>query len=149
SRQATPGRTEPLRVTIMTGDGVEHEAVMKISAGIELGAEALMNEMLGSLIAADAGLAVQEPFFVELTAEFCASIPFPAMQARLVSSCPLAFASLDAGKQWRGWNATDRISPSRFSQASSNSLGFPILTEYTGTLRLPPIALNPRASLMF
>jgi hypothetical protein len=113
SRQAAPGRTEPLRVTIMTDDGAEHEAVMKISTGIELGTEALMNEMLGSMIAADAGLSVQEPFFVELTAEFCASIPFPAMQARIASSCPLAFASLDAGKQWRGWNATDRISPAQ------------------------------------
>ena len=38
SRQAAPGRTEPLRVTVMTDDGVEHEAVMKISTGMELGA---------------------------------------------------------------------------------------------------------------
>ena len=38
---------------------------MKVSTGIELCAEALMNEMLGSLISADAGLTFQEPFFVE------------------------------------------------------------------------------------
>jgi hypothetical protein len=49
SRQAVPGRTQPLRVTILTDDGVEHEAVMKISTGMELGTEALMNEMLGSV----------------------------------------------------------------------------------------------------
>jgi hypothetical protein len=46
---------------------------MKISAGIELGIEGLVNEMLGSLVAADVGLSVQEPFFVVLDAEFCAS----------------------------------------------------------------------------
>lgn len=113
SRRATPGRTEPLRVTILTDDGVEHEAVMKVSTGIELGTEALMNEMLGSLIAYDVGLHVQEPFFVELPPEFCASFESAAMRERITSSCPLAFASLDAGKQWRGWNATDRISPAQ------------------------------------
>lgn len=119
SRQAAPGRTEPLRVTVMTEDGVEHEAVMKISTGMELGTEALMNEMLGSLLAADVGLAIQEPFFVQLPTEFCDSIPFPAIQARLMSSCPLAFACLDAGKQWRGWNATDRVSPGQETVAVS------------------------------
>ncbi|MET4181717.1 hypothetical protein ABIB94_003818 [Bradyrhizobium sp. JR7.2] len=119
SRQAAPGRTEPLRVTVMTDDGVEHEAVMKISTGMELGTEALMNEMLGSLLAADVGLTIQEPFFVQLSTEFCDSIPFPAIKARLTSSCPLAFACLDAGKQWRGWNATDRISPAQEAAAVS------------------------------
>jgi hypothetical protein len=117
SRLALPGRTEPLRVSVATNDGAEYEAVMKISTGIELGTEALMNEMLGSMLAADLGLAVQEPFFIDLTAEFCASVPFPALRARLESSCPLAFASLDAGKQWRGWNATDRISPAQEAAA--------------------------------
>jgi hypothetical protein len=103
----------------MTDDGVEHEAVMKISTGMELGTEALMNEMLGSLLAADVGLAVQVPFFVQLSTEFCDSIPFPAIKSRLTSSCPLAFACLDAGKKWRGWNATDRISPAQEAAAVS------------------------------
>ncbi|CCD93087.1 hypothetical protein BRAO375_240005 [Bradyrhizobium sp. ORS 375] len=119
SRQAAPGRTEPLRVTVLTDDGAEYEAVMKISTGMELGSEALMNEMLGSLLAADLGLPVQEPFFVELSAEFCASIPIPAIRARLATSCSLAFACLDAGKQWRGWNATDRISSAQEALAVS------------------------------
>jgi hypothetical protein len=46
---------------------------MKVSSGIELGVECLMKEMLGSLIAADVGLSVQEPLFVFLDPEFCAS----------------------------------------------------------------------------
>lgn len=119
SRQVAVGRTEPLRVTVLTDNGAELEAVMKISTGMELGTEALMNEMLGSLLAADLGLAVQEPFFVELPVEFCESIPSPTLRARLASSCPLAFACLDAGKQWRSWNSTDRVSPAQESAAVS------------------------------
>jgi hypothetical protein len=58
ARIAELGRTMPLRVTVLTEDGAEHEVVMKISSGIELGVEGLLNEMLGSLIAADLGLFV-------------------------------------------------------------------------------------------
>jgi len=90
---------------------------MKVSSGIELGKEGLMNEMLGSLVAADVGLLVQEPFFVELNTEFCASIPAPEIRARLEASSSLAFASLDAGKQWRSWNSSDRVSAAQESYA--------------------------------
>jgi hypothetical protein len=55
-----------------------------------------VNEMLGSSVAADV---VQEPF-VELNAEFCASIPAPEIRERFAASSTLAFASKDAGKQW-------------------------------------------------
>lgn len=113
SRLADVGRTKPLRVTVMCDDGTEHEAIMKVSSGIELGTEGLMNEMLGSLIAADVGLSVQEPFFVELSSEFCASVPSPEIRARLQASSSLAFACLDTGKQWRGWNASDKVTPAQ------------------------------------
>jgi hypothetical protein len=117
TRIAEPGRTKPLRATVLTDDGAEYEVVMKVSSGIELGVESLMNEMLGSLIAADLGLSVQEPLFVILDPEFCASIPSNEIRARLVASSPLAFASVDAGKQWRGWNASDKVSPSQEATA--------------------------------
>jgi hypothetical protein len=117
TRIAETGRTKPLRVTVLTDDDVEHEVVMKVSSGIELGIEGLMNEMLGSLVAADVELFVQEPFFVELNADFCASIPVAEIRDRLVSSSPLAFASADAGKQWRGWNASDKVSSSQEADA--------------------------------
>jgi len=113
TRVAETGRTKPLRVTVLTDDSTEHEVIMKVSSGIELGIEGLMNEMLGSLLAADVGLSVQEPFFVDLSAGFSASMPTPELRSRLAGSSPLAFASADAGKQWRGWNASDRVSSSQ------------------------------------
>jgi hypothetical protein len=83
TRIAETGRTKPLRATVLTDDGAELEVVMKVSSGIELGVESLMNEMLGSLIAADLGLSVQEPLFISLDPEFCTSIPSKEMRARL------------------------------------------------------------------
>jgi hypothetical protein len=117
TRVAETGRTKPLRGTVLTDDNAEHEVVMKVSSGIDSGIEGLMNEMLGSLVAADVGLSVQEPFFVELNADFCASIPAPEIRKQLADSSPLAFASADAGKQWRGWNASDRVSASQEADA--------------------------------
>lgn len=116
SREAETGRTRPLRITLLTADGEECEAVLKVSAGIELGVEALMNEMLGALVAADLGLPVQEPFFVELTADFCASVT-SEIRARLATSCKIAFASRDTGKQWRSWNTADKISSAQEATA--------------------------------
>ena len=110
TRLAEAGRTKPLRATVLTDDGAELEVVMKVSSGIELGVESLMNEMLGSLIAADLGLSVQEPLFINLDPEFCAAIPSNEIRTKLAASSPLAFASVDAGKQWRGWNASDKVS---------------------------------------
>lgn len=116
-RKTENGRTEPLRIALITDDDVEHEAILKVSKGIELGNEGLANEMLGSLIAADLGLRVNEPFFVELLPEFIESLPTPEMRSRLSLSSPLAFASKDAGKQWRGWNSTDKVSQAQISDA--------------------------------
>lgn len=117
SRLAETGRTKPLRAVVETDDGSEHEVVMKISSGIELGVEGLMNEMLGATLAADLGLPVPEPFFVEISPEFCQSMPSGELRARLQSSSPLGFASHDTGKQWRDWNASDGISSSQEPQA--------------------------------
>ncbi|MGT2502835.1 HipA family kinase [Bradyrhizobium guangxiense] len=81
SRLAETGRTKPLRAVVETDDGSEHEVVMKISSGIELGVEGLMNEMLGATLAADLGLPVPEPFFVEISPEFCQSMPSGELRA--------------------------------------------------------------------
>jgi hypothetical protein len=41
----------------------------------------------------------------------------PEIRNRLANSSPLAFASVDAGKQWRGWNASDKVSSSQEADA--------------------------------
>lgn len=83
--------------------------VLKLSAGRECSVESLANEMLGSLLAADLGLPVNEPFFVELSPEFAASVVSATVRQRLSQSCPVAFASKHAGTQWRRWLPADRI----------------------------------------
>lgn len=116
-RLADNGRTEPVRVTVETDDGVEHEVVMKVSAGRECSEEGLMNEMLGSLLAADLELPVNEPFFVELDPDFVQSVVRRDMKERLEKSCKIAFASKAAGEQWRRWMPSDKLVASQAQMA--------------------------------
>lgn len=108
-RKTENGRTEPLRVTVETQDGSEHDAVMKVSNGPECSIESLANEMLGSMLAADLGLPVNEPFLVEIDDAFTNSVPSPTVRSRLQASCKVAFASKNAGKQWRRWQSSDKV----------------------------------------
>jgi hypothetical protein len=116
-RPAENGRTEPLRMTVETADDVEHEVFVKVSSGRECSVEGLMNEMLGSLLAADLGLPVNEPFLVELDPDFIQSVVRPDIRARLATSCPLAFASKAAGQQWRRWVPSDKIAAAQVELA--------------------------------
>lgn len=116
-RMADNGRTKPVRVTVATDDGVEHDVVMKVSSGDECSEEGLMNEMLGSLLAADLGLPVNEPFFIELDADFVQSVVRRDIRDRLEKSCRLAFGSEVAGEQWRRWGPSDKIVASQVELA--------------------------------
>jgi hypothetical protein len=108
-RPAESGRTKPLRIAVETDDGVEHDVVLKPSSGPECSVESLISEMLGSLLAADLDLPVNEPYLVELTPEFVASVAPAPVRQRLDQSCPVAFASEHAGTQWRRWLPSDKI----------------------------------------
>jgi hypothetical protein len=112
-RKTENGRTEPLRITVSTDDGIEQDVVMKIAEGPQVTIENLANEMLGSLLAADLGLPLNEPFFVALDNDFIQAISEPTVRNRLTAACKLGFASKDAGKQWRRWIATDRVASSQ------------------------------------
>lgn len=118
-RETENGRTEPLRVSVVTDDDVEHEVVMKLSAGRECSVEGLMNEMLGSLLAADLGLPVNEPFFVELDTDFTQSVVRTDIRDRMKNSCTVAFASEVAGSQWRRWIPSDKLASSQIEMATS------------------------------
>lgn len=102
------GRTGPLRVHVETAQGDSADVILKIS-GPELSVEGLANEMLGALLAGDLGIPTPQPLFVELTDDFVNSVGDAALQAKLASACPLAFASTDVGSQWRKWNGTDHL----------------------------------------
>jgi hypothetical protein len=116
-REAENGRTEPLRISVSTDDGVEQDVVMKIAEGVTVSIEGLANEMLGSLLAADLGLPVNEPFFVTLDDDFVQAVSEPTVRKRLASACKVGFASRDAGRQWRRWITSDSVAASQTQTA--------------------------------
>lgn len=69
------GRTRPSLLTCSRQDGTDVEAVVKLSAGCELGTRALVAEALAALLAADLGLSCPEPFLVLVEARFAEIIP--------------------------------------------------------------------------
>jgi len=105
------GRTSPLRVHVETEDGVGADTILKATVHPHLEVEGLMNEMLGSLLAGDLDLPTPKPYFVELSPEFVESVADEDVRVRLGAASPLAFASTDAGSQWRRWATTDRLAP--------------------------------------
>lgn len=108
-RQTVTGRNQPLHVVVETSDADQHEVVLKPSLPNELGVEGLANELLGSLLAADLGLPVNEPFLVRLNAAFIEGLGEPKLQERLRKSNQLAFASRTAGAQWHRWQSFCKI----------------------------------------
>lgn len=118
-RLAENGRTKPLRVAVLSADGMEHEVVLKVSAGSECSIEGLTNEMLSSLLAADLGLPVCESFLVSLDRQLIFSIPDSAVRDRLTTSSPVAFGSKHAGNQWRRWLPSDKLAVGQIDRALS------------------------------
>lgn len=111
------GRTSPLRVHVDTEDRTGADTVLKATVEPHLGVEGLVNEMLGALLAGDLDLPTPKPYFVELSPEFIESVPDDDVRHRLAAASPLAFASTDAGSQWRRWAAADRLAPESRSLA--------------------------------
>ena len=142
---ADNGRSKPLRVVIETQDNKEFEVVMKPSCGLELGVEALANEMLGSLVAVNLGLPVAEPFFVEIDSDFLDSIINPELRHRLATSNPLAFASRDTGAQWRGWSMADRVRTSMLPLALAIFAFDAFIGNHDRTVQNPNLRVNEDA----
>jgi hypothetical protein len=116
-RTEPSGRTEPLRIAVVTDDGVEHDVFLKPSGRPDLGIEGMANEALAAMLAADLGLPVCEPLLVALDPAFIASIPDPAARAVLQQSSPVCFASKSAGQQWPVWNPGERLLSDRIPMA--------------------------------
>lgn len=118
-RPTEVGRTEPLRAGVQTDDECEHDVVLKLSYGPECSVEGLANELLGSLLAADLGLPVCEPFLVRIDPSFIEAITDLPLKQRFLNSNPVGFGSKHAGTQWRRWLPSDRLSGNQVNQAIS------------------------------
>lgn len=116
-RLAGTGRNDPLRVAIVTVDGVEHEAVLKPAGWKELTISSVMREYLAAAIAGLVAAPVCEPFVVTCVLELIDNIQDVAIRAGLKRCRWPAFATKHAGRQWQSWSSGDLVTPERKPEA--------------------------------
>jgi hypothetical protein len=118
-RAADRGRTQPLILICERTDESPVEVVAKFSAGCDEREANLAREVLAACLAADLGLPVPEPFIVNVTAEWIATIPDHAHRARVSGSCRAAFGSKLITGQYSAWNPGTILTDAMLPLASS------------------------------
>ena len=116
-RIAESGRNLPLRVSVETADGVEHEVFLKPSGRPQLSVTGLACEVISACIAGRVGLPVCRPFLVELRPEWIASVHDIEVRRTLEISNPIAFGSYVAGFGWKQWSSEDTLTAKRRQMA--------------------------------
>jgi hypothetical protein len=109
-RPSIRGRTLPMLVGCEgpTGDGLE--VVAKFSSGCDQAEVNLVREVIGACLAADLGLPVPEPYLVDISPEWVASIQDAALRARIAVSSPVAFGSRLVTGQFATWASANNLS---------------------------------------
>lgn len=98
-RPVTRGKTEPLFITCEDANGETIEVVAKFSAGCEQGNVNLAREVIGACLAGDLGLPLPEPFLIQISPDWAATVPIP----KIARSSPVAFGSAVVTRQWGVW----------------------------------------------
>lgn len=109
-RPTTQGRTGPFFVTCEADDGSEIEVVAKFSGGCDQGNINLAREVIAAFLAGDLGLPVPEPFLVEASPEWAATIPGTVERTKVQRSSPVAFGSRVMTRQLNVWTPGNVIS---------------------------------------
>lgn len=112
------GRTQPSAITCELPDGNTVEVVAKFSAGCDQGNVNLAREVISACLAGDLCLPVPEPFLVETTPEWIATIPDIGRRVKAENSSPIAFGSRLVIGQFGAWGAGNRISESMLLTAA-------------------------------
>lgn len=131
------GRNNPLKLIIEDEDGLKHFSYLKPSGRREIGIHGMVAELLGVLLANDVGIPVNQAFLVEWDDAFIRSLDDPGVRELLLASCPVAFASKDAGSQWRIWGPGDLVTQARQSIALQ-ILAFDVMIENPDRRRSNP-----------
>lgn len=118
-RKAKNGRTRPLILVCEKRNGELVEVFCKLSNGCDEHEISLMREMLGACLAADLGLPVPEPFFVDLNDDFIASVPDIETANRMRHSSPVGFGSRIVSNQYGVWIDGSAISDVLLQLAAS------------------------------
>jgi hypothetical protein len=108
-RAATNGRTGPLIMICETANREIVEIFCKLSAGCEQGVVHLAREAVSVCLAADLGLPVPVPYFVDIPPELAPNISDPIAATRISGSVSVAFGSKRAN-QFSAWTSGNQIS---------------------------------------
>lgn len=109
-RPTTQGKTGPYFVTCEADDGSTVEVVAKFSDGCEQRNVNLAREVIAACLAGDLNLPVPEPFLVEASPEWTATIPGAAERAKVQRSSSVAFGSRAMTRQFNIWTPGNAIS---------------------------------------
>lgn len=142
ARVAQGGRNDPLMIRVETDDGAQHDVYLKPSGRPEIAVTGMVCELLGAMLAGDLGIAVNEPFLVEIDEAFIRSIPDEGIRALLRRSSPLAFGSKSAGPQWRDWSAGDIVTDA-LKQSALQIFAFDVMIEnFDRTVQRPNLLIK-------
>lgn len=109
-RPAANGRTGPILGAIETDAGDEVEAFIKFSSGCDQGPVNLAREAIAACLAADLGLPVPRPWFVEVPPEILPAIANPEVAEKVGRSVSVAFGSTRVPPEFMVWTPGHRLS---------------------------------------
>ncbi len=121
------GRTQPVIAAAEDADGDVHEVVLKFASRCDLGTNSLAVEVIAACLAASIELPIPEPFLVDLSPDWRATLP-PEIRRRVSEFDNLAFGSRLIFPQWPAWTATNRLSPAMV-QTAAEILAFDAFVE--------------------
>lgn len=87
------GRSRPMLIAAAAADGTQDEVVLKLWEPARLDKNALVAELVASRLARELGLDAPEPFIVDVTPDFAASVPDAEARQRLGAVPGRHFAS--------------------------------------------------------
>ena len=111
------GRTKPAIVACETDAGDVVDVVAKFSANCDQGVTNLAREVIAACLAGDLGLPVPEPFLIDISPAWAASVSHIAYRTAIQNSAPVAFASKLVGPQFSAWNDGTALRPAMLPMA--------------------------------
>jgi hypothetical protein len=121
------GRTMPVIAAAEDAADDVHEVVLKFASRCDLGTKALAVEVIAACLAGSIGLPIPEPFLVDLSPDWRATLP-PNIRRRVSDFDGLAFGSKLIFPQWPAWTVANRLTPAMV-QTAAEILAFDAFVE--------------------
>jgi hypothetical protein len=122
-RRVGNGQSKPAFIVAETDAGDAIELVAKTAGGCMRGVSALAMELISTCLAADLGLRVPEPFFVNMSDTWIRTIPDQEWRELAFVSSTLAFGSRNITGGFIAWQPT-RVLSAELASAVAAALAF-------------------------